>query len=271
MRFEEADLLSGILSDRLAWVERELNSLTDKTSAVYQSQTLSRDALIAQLKSLKERFPELVVALPPDAVKGGTYQIRTVEHTTRHPDPVIVTDPPEGDGFVVRWVPVGVHVALTYEEGFINQIATRGTGYEGEDVMATAFKVPGLLLALPTLAHYQLVVHGIVGISEDNYLQLPEPRPSVRNYIAGLLRSNNADDPNISKLVFVAIDVFGYDLTLPNYTHAQTKLMELGFTITTGLERSPEYYSDGVSYTLDTLKEKRHALDSSTVTRYIQR
>lgn len=269
MRFEEADMLNGILVEYASRLAHEIQ-LTDDTNTEEYQRKVKRLLLIKQqLKELSKEFPDLI--LPSFARTGlGHKQLTpTHAHTVPYNEPYITVEPMEGSEFVVRRVPAGVHVAATYEEGFITQLLTRGTGLEGEDILATNYRIPSLPLRLPTMANYQVVVQGIVGISPGNYGALETPRPSVRNYIAGLLRNPKIDPEGINKLTFIAIDVFTSNLQIDTYLQGQEFLKSMGFVVSQPIEETPAYMTDGVSYTLNQLKEKHRDMDSSTVVRYL--
>lgn len=272
MRFEEADMLSGILVEYAGRLAHEIQLSTDVNTEEYQRKVKRLLLVKQQLGELSKSFPDLILPAFTSSGTGQKYYVDTVAHEIPYNEPYITVEPIEGDEFITRQVPAGVHVAVTYEEGFITQLITRGTGLEGEDVLPVAYRIPSLPLRLPTLAHYKLIIQGIVGVYRKSYEALPEPRSSVRNQVAGILRTHTTESStDLDQLVFVAVDIFGPDLSPLHYVETQKLLTELGFTIGVSPEEKSEYVSDGVSYTLNRLKEKRQDLDSSIVIRYLQR
>lgn len=270
MRFEEADLLSGLLVESLTRLEKEIHLSQDPTSEEHLARVGKHGLIMHQLNQLKALFPELIIPESTSPEKNYTYVVKTIPHDVVYNDSLVVTEPPTGDDFIIGQVPVGIHVSITYEEGFLNKVITRGSGVEGEDVTLMAFKVGNLPLGLSTLVHYKLVVQGIIGIKIENHNAEESPL-TVRNYIAGVLRGRDNNKVNLEHLTFMAVDIFGSNLELDTYAQAQGRLKELGFDVLSKPNEKTTYLVDCLSYTQNKLKEKRQPIDARIALRYIQR
>lgn len=268
MRFEEADMLSGILIERLTQLEAEIHLSKDPSGELYQTQVKSRGLVTQQLNQLKMSFPELDIPEFNNPEKNSGYVVTTLPHDVPYNSVQLVTERPEGLDLIEGQVPVGIHVSITYVEGLISHIVTRGSGTEGEDVTLPTVKVADIPLKLPTLRHYKLVVQGIIGVKTEHH-RIDESSLSVRNTIAGILRGRDVADPSLNHLTFLAVDAFGSSLKPATYSEMQTTLKELGFTVLSSPQTTVSYLTDCISYTERSLKTEFDPMDSRSVVRYI--
>lgn len=180
------------------------------------------DKLFLELKSLEERFPDLITPDSPTQRVGGE-PLKEFKSRT-HSIPMVSLDNAfeEGDiydfidrikRFIKRDVPIdfvlepkidGLAIELIYERGILTGGITRGDGITGEDVTSNVKTIKSLPLRLitdnpPTL----LEVRGEVFLSKEAFKKINEqqeeqgrpPFANPRNAAAGSLRQL---DPTIT-------------------------------------------------------------------------
>ena len=168
------------------------------------------DKLMQELKKLEQENPQLIVPDSPSQRVAGQplRQLKTVKH--RIPllsleDAFSFADLQSFDQRV-RKIGVtpdymaelkidGLSIALIYENGLLVNAATRGDGYNGEDVTANVRTIKNVPLKLRT-ALPRLEVRGEVYMPKKSFLRLNESREekgekifaNPRNAAAGSLR-----------------------------------------------------------------------------------
>jgi len=221
------------------------------------------DALMAELRAIEARFPELITPDSPTQRVGAPP--REEFGTVRHTVPMLSLEDARNeeelrafDARVHRFLrlppdqPIryaaepkydGLSCELVYEGGMLTVASTRGNGTVGEDVtpnVRTIPTVPLRLRALPELPlPERLEVRGEVLISREDFEKLNQAREqeglppfaNPRNAAAGSLRQL---DPTITAsrpLVFIAWGIG--QRTLPARTHSEVLdlLHRLGFRV----------------------------------------
>ncbi len=158
-------------------VRRRAESLRDAIhSHNYRYYVLNRpvisdteyDALVNELQSLEEQYPEIVTPDSPTQRVGAEPAAAFTK--VEHPVPILSLDKTSSGSEIRAWwarvskhLPAGaadaswvvepkldgLTVVLHYEDGVFVQGATRGDGYVGEDVTANLRTVPSLPLRIP--------------------------------------------------------------------------------------------------------------------------
>ena len=222
------------------------------------------DALMAELRALEARFPDLVTAdSPTQRVAGAPLEgFGTVRHAT----PMLSLDNAFEDGDLIDFdrrvrerlglEPVvytgepkldGLSISLTYEDGVLTTAATRGDGRVGEDVTANVRTVRSVPLRLQGAGWpARMEVRGEVVIRKADFERLnaerleagERPFANPRNAAAGSLRQL---DPRVTARRPLTFFTFGLgDPAVAGLaTHWETleRLREWGFRVTAPLER----------------------------------
>lgn len=132
----------------------------------------------------------------------------------------------------------GLSMVAKYAAGHLIYCATRGDGFEGEDVTSNGSKF------LPQIIDYQnnISIFGEVYLSLKNFEKIKNNFSNPRNAASGILRRNsNAEHTNL-------LSFFAYDVTVgENYLDTLLFLKNLGFFIATSekinsLEEAVKYY-----------------------------
>ncbi len=208
------------------------------------------DALMRELVALEERYPELVTPDSPTQRVGHAplSQFATIRHAQPMLSLANAFDGEELAAFVSRIQRQvgtevefvcelkidGLAVSLDYEEGVFVRGATRGDGFEGEDITANLRTVRSIPLRLnqPVTVN----VRGEVYMPRADFQRLNEQRAAKgeslfanpRNAAAGSLRQL---DPNVT--ASRRLDVFLYALNMAGgpgaHLDALKFLKELGF------------------------------------------
>ncbi len=192
------------------------------------------DELMNELRTLEERFPELVTPDSPTQRVGATPAdlFAPVEHRT----PMLSLDNAFGREELEAWAARveravgagatyscelkidGVAVALTYERGVLTKGATRGDGRIGEDITAnvrTVRSVPQRLQLADPPAYLEvrgeiyLPVKAFERLNDELLAAEKRPFANPRNAAAGSLRQK---DPKVSasRPLALLVHSFGY-------------------------------------------------------------
>jgi DNA ligase (NAD+) len=224
------------------------------------------DALMQELQTLEEAFPELQSSDSPTQQVGGEPQARlgTVEHPTPMLSLKAVYDAEDvrsfdatcreelgrrDVGYVAEPKYDGLAVQLIYVDGGLDVAATRGDGNTGEDVTANVKTIKAVPLRLREPENGEipsrLVVRGEVYMSKEAFNHLnrqridsgKEPFATPRNAAAGSLRTL---DPQVTAKR--PLDIFLYaaddleDAALETQWAVLHRLRDFG--LRTNLERS---------------------------------
>ncbi|MCU0691117.1 MAG: NAD-dependent DNA ligase LigA, partial [Polyangiaceae bacterium] len=222
------------------------------------------DALLDELTSLEEQFPQLVAADSPTQ-RVGAKVVSTDFRPVRHATPMLSLgkaqsrdEVSEWDARIRRMLELGpeaaialscepkfdgLSVELVYRDGVLEVGATRGDGTVGEDVtrnLRTLGQIPG---KLPAGAPSLLEVRGEVYMPVDAFRSLNErleaterpPFANPRNAAAGSLRQK---DPRITATRPLQFCTHGVGRLqggpcFRTHTEAQSFLRELGFPVPT--------------------------------------
>jgi DNA ligase (NAD+) len=192
------------------------------------------DQLMSELIALEEENPELITLDSPTQRVGGapSEAFKTVEHRV----PLLslsnsfnekelkdfeqrikrLTDGQQLE-YVTELKIDGLSVALTYQDGLLIQGATRGDGFQGEEITTNIKTIRTIPLKLRRPLPGLLVVRGEVFINREDFERLNKEREknneplfaNPRNAAAGSLRQLN---PKITAAR--PLDIFSYDLLL---------------------------------------------------------
>lgn len=189
------------------------------------------DALMADLRRLEEAHPNLVSDDSPTRNVGGapSESLGTVHHSHRLYSLDNAFEREDMEAFERRiqraldlGEPVAMHaelkidglsVNLHYENGILNWAATRGDGYEGEDITANVRHMPGIpgeLEGAPSV----LEVRGEIYLPKHEFLRINEQREEAgdvtfrnpRNAAAGSVRNL---DPSVARERNLQIFAYG--------------------------------------------------------------
>lgn len=274
---------------RIAHLRREIHH-HDQRYYVQDAPEISDeayDALLAELKELEARFPELVTPDSPTQRVPGAPLDKFPQ--VRHAAPMLSLDSSgeeaalrrfderirkalgAGVAYVVEPKLDGISVELVYENGVLVRGSTRGDGRVGEGVTENVRTIRRVPLRLaggkrdvpPILAVRGEVIMRIEGFEQLNERLLEEgkePFANPRNAAAGSLRQL---DPNITAAR--PLDVYAYDVLAvqgaPLRTHWEvlTALRDWGFPVNEHARRVTTV--DGVIAFHRDLHERRDDLD----------
>ena len=242
------------------------------------------DLLLQALRTLEQRFPDLITPDSPTQRVGGPPLERFEK--VRHPEPLLSLSNAFGEEDVRAWYerccrmlaeqlgrPVqpavtaelkidGLALALTYENGVLTVGATRGDGIEGENVTRNVRTIPAIPLRIPVdpsvgPAPARLEVRGEVYMRKRDFEQLNEqlldrgerPFANPRNAAAGSVRQLNPQVTASRPLSFFAYGigpVEGADVPESQFEVLQW-LRRLGFPVSEHARRF-EQLEDVLAY-----------------------
>lgn len=246
--------------DRIQALSREL----DRHNHLYYVEAkpeisdFEYDRLLKELQKLEAKFPQFASPNSPTQRVGGA-KLEGFEPVFHNP-PMLSLDntyvageidefdaslhrllaSPTPLTYVVEPKVDGLAITLRYEFGQLVCAATRGDGYQGDDVTANIRTIRSLPLTLPTSAPL-IEVRGEVYMRKDGFAQLvaeyqangKEPPKNTRNAAAGSLKLL---DPRAVAKRPLAIVLYGIGQTdgWTEAPHSQAELLsrlhDLGFT-----------------------------------------
>lgn len=217
------------------------------------------DALRRELDEIEKKFPQLITKNSPSQKVGAAPSkgFKKIKHAVPMLSLGNVFSEEELDDFLARVrkflglgddAPLeitaepkidGLSCSLRYENGKLVQAATRGDGYEGEDILANVKTITDIPHQLPEDVPDILEVRGEVYMRRDDFIALNMRQvenakaefANPRNAAAGSLRQLDASITSQRPLYF-----FGYALgeVSKGFSHTQwgirEKLKEWGFT-----------------------------------------
>ena len=162
------------------------------------------DRLLEKLITLERQFPDLVTPDSPSQRVGGT--ITKVFPTVQHREPMLslsntysfgdleefynrlkkllVLEGVHEQDMVAELKFDGVAVSLLYRKGILVRGATRGDGFQGDDITANIKTIPAIPLRLPDFGNLfaqseesEIEVRGEVFMRKEDFEQLNESRP----------------------------------------------------------------------------------------------
>jgi len=222
------------------------------------------DALMAELRKLEEAHPALITPDSPTQRVGA--EPVSAFGIVVHPRPLLSLANAFSDEEIDAWhkrisglVPGqdmdfvcelkidGLAVALTYEKGSLVTGATRGNGYQGENITQNLRTIKSIPLAVPPAAPVKFEVRGEAYLPKKGLSKLNEERASEgqplfanpRNAAAGSVRQL---DPRITARR--PLDIFIYSLgwaegmqAPPTHWETVQYLKSLGFKINPHMAR----------------------------------
>jgi len=247
------------------------------------------DALVRELRTLEEKYPELITPDSPTQRVGGkpATEFKKIHHKMRQWSFDNVFDFVE----LKKWdervrrltagnsrtenVPIaymcelkidGLKVVLTYEEGVLVHAATRGDGVVGEDVTQNIRTIRSIPLSLPEPMN--LVAVGEIWMPESELARINKERKkqdeplfaNSRNAAAGSLRQLDSRIVANRRLDSFIYDIDEYKPTTNNQ-QPTTQKEELDFLKKAGFKVNPYYHL------CDTLAEVQEYYEAWSVKR----
>lgn len=220
------------------------------------------DALMRELRTLEDEFPDLQTPDSPTRVVGGTrvasfapvehqvpmmsldnvFDLNELEHWGSRLQRRLAQLPEiPSSGFVCELKIDGLAVSLRYEQGRLAQAATRGDGRIGEDVTANVETISVIPKALPPDAPTVLEVRGEVympvsvfeQMNRDHELSGERTFANPRNTAAGSLRQKDSAVTAKRNLSFWSYQLGAIDGGPVLRTHSETLALmaDLGFPV----------------------------------------
>jgi DNA ligase (NAD+) len=247
------------------------------------------DLLLKRLEKIEADHPELLTADSPSQRVGGAplEAFRTVEHRVpmlsidntydfdevREWDARVRRGLTSGEplNYVVELKVDGVAVSLQYESGVFVLGATRGDGYQGDDVTANLRTVRSIPLNLGDHPPSVLEVRGEVYMTNAELLRLNDirreagetPFANPRNATAGSLKLLDPKLCGLRRLKFVAHGLGACEgLKRASYSEILEDLQSWGVPIGAGWAKYDDI--DGVIEHAQTWNERRNELDFQT-------
>ena len=250
------------------------------------------DALMARLRELEARHPELVTADSPTRRVGGrpAEGFATVEHLV----PMLSLDnaysddelrafhdrvirvlgaagaaPPEV-AYVAELKIDGLSIALTYEDGVLARGVTRGDGVRGEDVTGNVRTIRAIPLRLARDVPGRLEVRGEVYLPRAAFARVNQEREDAeepafanpRNAAAGTMRSLDPAAVARRGLSAFAYQIVAADDERGGHAAAMERMRDLGLPVEPNWRRC-----EGIEAVIAYCREwgdRRHALGFDT-------
>lgn len=208
------------------------------------------DMALRELEQLEIEFPEYKKANSPTTRVGSDIEntFDKIKHTVQlgslqdvfscEEVEAFCNKMPKDVKFIVEPKIDGLSVALRYENGELVTGATRGDGFEGEDVTQNIKTIKSIPLKLKTPVEF-LEVRGEVYMSEKSFQKLLETEPNFknpRNAAVGSLRQKN------SKITAKrGLDIFVFNVQEIRGKEFESHQQSLDYLKEQGFKVSPRY------------------------------
>jgi len=245
------------------------------------------DALERELRDIEEAHPELVTSDSPTRRVGAepleflptlrhsipmlsldnTYSLDELREWGERLRRVLGDELDEGTGYCCEPKIDGVSISLVYEKGLLTRAVTRGDGFQGEDVTATARTLRSILVRLPHPVEF-LEVRGEVYFSLAEFAEMNRKREMAgeaifanpRNAAAGTLRLLDprlAAERRLDLFVWQVLEIRGMDAPKTHYASMEVA-RNLGLRVNPHVR--PVRDLEGVERYCREMQEKRDAL-----------
>ena len=245
------------------------------------------DALVRELRTLEEEFPELNVE---DSVSHSVgAPVSTVFTPVRHAEPMLSLDnvfdhdelrawserAAKGLGavagemaFMVEPKIDGLALSIRYVDGALTQAATRGDGRVGEDVTDNVRQIRNVPSSLGTDVRASIEVRGEVFLAKSDFLEMNARQreqglkefANPRNAAAGSLRQKDSVVTASRPLSFLSYQLVDFDRTagFTKYSETIRQLRDWGFL--TAEESTLEVGAEAMIARCDWFEVHRHEL-----------
>lgn len=206
------------------------------------------DLLFNQLKTLEIKHPEWVSSDSPSQTVGNNlnHQQKTFPHLTPmlsienvndargvfHFDQAVTEKLKSSTDYWVEEKIDGIALSLHYENQKLKYLSTRGDGYSGNIVFASADDIFGIPHTLPEDVPSKIEIRGEIYMEKSDFEKInakqksknKKPFANPRNITAGSIRLNDVKEIRERNLKFIA---FGMDSQSILMTKTQKELEEL--------------------------------------------
>lgn len=203
------------------------------------------DALFDELSELERQTGQI---LPDSPTQKTGYEEKIEDEGRREPHefPALslaktkkVEDLKEWAGnraIWLSWKLDGLTLVLTYDDGALSKIVTRGNGTVGKNITHLKHAIKGFPLTIPYKGH--MVVRGEAAISYTDFELLndmiedaDEKYANPRNLAAGTLNLDDVEEVKARKVQFYAFTLVFIEQEMSSWGMRMQYLEELGFTV----------------------------------------
>lgn len=200
------------------------------------------DSMMRELRKLEQQHPNMKSEGSPTqtigrdhtrgfAVVRHEYPMRSMKDVFTF-DEVINFIGKHREKFVTEPKIDGLSLQLTYQSGTLILAATRGNGFEGDDVTENAMRILDIPHQIPL--NQKVIVRGEVYISKADFSQLNEENhfANARNAAAGSLKSKDPEVVVQRKLRFLAFQFENAeDFGIDAHSTSLIRLSQIGFNV----------------------------------------
>lgn len=222
------------------------NKIAQANDAYYNGTQIMTDAefdsMMRELRKLEQKYPNLRLQESPTETIGkdhaGGFDVVRHEYPMRSMQDVFTFDEvinfigKHQAKFVTEPKIDGLSLQLTYQSGTLILAATRGNGFEGDNVTENAMRILDVPHQIPL--KQKVIVRGEVYISKEDFSQLNEENhfANARNAAAGSLKSKDPAVVAQRKLRFLAFQFENAeDFGIDAHSTSLVRLSQMGFNV----------------------------------------
>ena len=196
------------------------------------------DARFDELKRLEEETGETLPDSPTQKVSEDNVEGGKEEHEypalslakTKHVDDLAKWA--EGRPVWISWKLDGLTLVVTYDNGRLSKVVTRGNGHQGTNITHLAHAIKGIPQAIAETGH--LVVRGEAVIAYDDFnrflLESGEDYANPRNLASGSLTLKDAEEVKRRNLQWIPFTLVYTQHDITSWGKRMELLDTLGFT-----------------------------------------
>ena len=233
--------MTNDLRKKMQQLVEELNRASDN---YYSGRTESMtdfewDAKFDELKRLEQESGLVLPDSPTTNVSDGTITGQKEAHEfpmlslakTKKPEELVKWA--EGRPIWLSWKLDGLTLVVTYDDGKLTKVVTRGNGHIGTNITHLAPAIQGIPATIKTTGH--LVIRGEAVISYADFevfnMEADEAYANPRNLASGSLTLKDVEEVKRRKIQWIPFTLVHTDETINSWGERLDWLREMGFNV----------------------------------------
>lgn len=221
------------------------------------------DAMFDRLKQLEEDTGEILPNSPTHKVSEDTLVGQKEEHEfaalslAKTKSVQELAKWSEGKGVWISWKLDGLTLVVTYDNGILTKVVTRGNGHVGTNITHLAPAINGILPKVQEKGH--LVIRGEAVISYEDFeqfiLENDADYANPRNLASGSLTLKDIEEVKQRHITWIPFTLVYTEHSIPSWGKRMSFLREQGFNVVES-QAVARPQMDSIQATIDSFTEK---------------
>lgn len=232
------------MMDEKILMQKIIDQLKEASDAYYNGQAermtdYEWDALFDELKRLEEQTGEVLEGSPTHRVSADNIRGQKEEHEfqalslakTKLPEDLVKWA--DGKPIWISWKLDGLTLVVTYDNGQLTKVVTRGDGHRGTNITHLSTGIYGIPKKIPCREH--LVIRGEAVISYEDFetfvMESGEDYANPRNLASGSLALKDVQELKKRKIHWIPFTLVHRDNEMVSWGKRMAFLEQQGFTV----------------------------------------